>query len=237
MKEMLSNKILTGLPAEDFGRLVTVLEPASLSAGETLCGPGERARFVYFPEGAVLSWHAEMQDGKSAEVGMVGSEGAAGLAPLFGTLRSAHSLAVLSGGSALRVRAEDFERELRRSDALRRSLLAYAGEHFSQVGQRSACGVLHKAEQRLAVWLLMLTERLGSDEVEITQERIAQHLGVRRAGVTVIVGGLQQMGILGSARGSLRVLDRSALESVACECYAMIGARGAGGVPSGSLPH
>ena len=121
---------------------------------------------------------------------------------------------------------QELEQEVRRAEALRRSLLGYAGEYLTQVAQRSACGVLHLTRQRFAVWLLMLTDRLGADVIEITQERIAEHLGVRRAGVTVIVAELQDSGIVNSSRGLLRVTDRPALESVACECYAAMSTRG-----------
>jgi len=219
MKEMLTNKILSGLPPTEFGRLLTLLEPVSLSAGETLCGPGEPARFVYFPEGAVLSYQAATQDGKIAEVGMVGREGLAGLPALPGRRASAHSLNVTAAGSALRVSTREFGRELRGAEALRQSLLAYASEYIEQVSQRAACSILHRLEQRFVVWLLMLTDRLGTDTVEITQERIAQHLGVRRAGVTVIAGQLQEQGAISYTRGTLRAVDRQALKTVACECY------------------
>jgi CRP-like cAMP-binding protein len=219
MKEMLSNRILTGLPADDFARLVPGLEPVSLSAGETLSEPCEPPRFVYFPEGSVVSFHAVMADGKSAEVGMVGKEGFAGLPSLLGQHSPTHVLGVTTSGSALRMRAQSVEQEMARGEALRDSLIAYAGQYLAQVSQRAACNVLHRMEQRFAVWLLMLTDRLGGEALDITQERISQHLGVRRAGVSVVAGELQNRGILAYARGSLRVIDRAALEAVACECY------------------
>jgi CRP-like cAMP-binding protein len=124
------------------------------------------------------------------------------------------------------LRSDGFERELRGSEALRQSLLEYAGEYFAQVLQRAACPVLHRMEQRLAVWLLLLTDRIGADDIEITHERMAEHLGVRRAGVTAIAGGLQSRGIISYTRGRLRVLDRQALETVACECYSALTSMG-----------
>ncbi|HEV2705474.1 MAG TPA: Crp/Fnr family transcriptional regulator [Pyrinomonadaceae bacterium] len=219
MKEMLSNRILTVLPAEDFSRLLPFLEPVSLSLGERLMGSGEVAQFVYFPESTILSSHSDMQDGKSVEVGMIGKDGVAGLSAIFGPAQSIHSLNVNIPGSALRMNAHDFQQEFERTPALRRTVLNYAGQYIAQVSQRSACGILHRTEQRLAVWLLMLTERLDSDTVEITQERIAEHLGVRRAGITVIAGELQTRGIIANSRGSLRIIDRRALEAISCECY------------------
>ncbi|HEX8180890.1 MAG TPA: Crp/Fnr family transcriptional regulator [Pyrinomonadaceae bacterium] len=226
MKEMLTNKILTGLTDAEFARLMPLLEPVSLSTDEQLAGFGEIPPFIYFPENSVISCHASMQDGKSVEVGMVGKDGAAGLSALLGTRPAAHSLDVAVAGSALRVRQADLAREFQRGDGLRRSLLAYLGEYLAQVSQRAACAILHRMEQRIAVWLLLLTDRLDTDTVEITQERIAHHLGVRRAGVTVVAGELQHQGVISQTRGSLRVVNRPALQSVACECYgAMTGAR------------
>jgi CRP-like cAMP-binding protein len=219
MKEMLTNKILTGLPEAEFTRLVPLLEPVSLSAGERLVESGETARFIYFPENAVISCLADMQDGKSVEVAMVGNDGATGLYTLLGTRPAAHSINVTVTGSALKMWKDDFLREFQRGDGLRQSVLNYTGEYLLQVSQRAACAILHRMEQRMAVWLLLLADRLDTDVIEITQERIANHLGVRRAGVTAIAGGWQDLGAVSYSRGHLRVVDRRALEAIACECY------------------
>jgi CRP-like cAMP-binding protein len=176
-------------------------------------------RFIYFPESSVLSCQAEMQDGKSTEVGMIGFEGMAGITALVGSTPPAHSLNVSVGGSALRVSTDDFKREILHSDGVQQSLLAYAGEYVTQVSQRSACAVFHTIEQRFAVWLLLLTDRVKDDVIQITQERIAEHLGVRRAGVTVVAGGMKDAGAITYRRGTLRVNDREMLEAIACECY------------------
>lgn len=225
MKEMLTNKLLTGLPDAEFARLMPLLEPVSLSTGERLAEAGEPARFVYFPENSVISSHADMQDGKSVEVGMTGREGVAGFTTLLASRLPAHSLNVSVAGSAFRVQRHEFARELERAGGLRQSLMAYSAEYLTQVAQRAACSVLHRMEQRLAVWLLLLTDRLDADTVELTQERIAHHLGVRRAGITALAGELQRQGAIIYTRGNLRVVNRSRLEMVACECYgAMTGA-------------
>lgn len=225
MKEMLTNKILTGLPDAEFARLMPHLEPVSLSAGERLSDAGETARFIYFPENSVISCQADMQDGKSAEVGMVGRDGVAGLSALLGFRPSPYSLNVSVAGSALRMRKDDFEREILRGDGIKQSLLAYAGEYVAQISQRSACAVLHRLEQRLAVWLLLVADRLDSNVLQITHERIAQHLGVRRAGVTVVAVEMQAVGAIGYTRGSLRINNRQMLEAMACECYGALALR------------
>jgi CRP-like cAMP-binding protein len=222
MKEMLSNRILTGLPTEEFGQLAASLEPVSLSAGETLCGPGESARFSYFPEDAVLSYSAVMRDGKTVEIGMIGKEGVARFSTLSDSPQAPHLLSVAASGTALRIRVEDLEHEIRRTEILQKLLAEYQGEYLMQIAQRAACGVLHLTEQRFAVWLLMLTERLGTDAVEVTHEKISDYLGVRRPGVTIIAGMLQQQGIIRYSRGGLRILNRPTLEAVACECYATL---------------
>ena len=219
INELLSNRILTGLPGEDFERLVAHLEPVALAGGKRLFAQGEEARHVFFPETCVVSSQCGMLDGKSVEVGMIGREGVAGLNALFGPAHSRQEVSVAVGGSALRARADDVRREFERGSALRRLLERFSGEYTAHVSQRSACAGLHSIEKRFAVWLLLLTERLDSDTVEMTQERISAHLGVRRAGITVIAGEFQSKGVLANARGSVRVLDRRALETIACECY------------------
>jgi CRP-like cAMP-binding protein len=219
MKEMLTNKILTGLHHADFDRLMPLLQPVSLSAGERLSEAGETVRFIYFPESCVLSCQAEMQDGRSVEIGMIGVEGMAGITALGGSSPTAHSLNVSVAGSALRVSTDDFKREIMRHDSVQQSLLAYAGEYVTQVSQRSACAVFHIVEQRFAVWLLLLSDRMDEDVIQITQERIAEHLGVRRAGVTVVAGAMQAAGAISYRRGNLRINDRQMLEAIACECY------------------
>jgi CRP-like cAMP-binding protein len=221
MKEMLTNRIITGLREAEFARLMPLLQPVSLNAGERLSEAGETLRFIYFPESCVLSCQANMQDGRSAEVGMIGFEGMAGITALVGTGPAAHSLNVSVAGSALRVSTDDFK-EVMRGDSVQKSLLAYTGEYITQISQRSACAVFHAVEQRLAVWLLLLTDRIKEDVIHITQEQMAEHLGVRRAGVTVVAGTMQEAGAISYRRGNLQVKNRQMLASMACECYAAL---------------
>jgi len=219
MKEMLTNKILTGLRDAEFTNLMPLLQPVSLSAGERLSEAGETMRFIYFPESCVLSCRGEMQDGKSAEVGMIGFEGMGVITAVVSSLPAVHSLNVSVSGSALRVSTDDFRRAILRGDGVEQSLLAYAGEYITQISQRSACAVFHSIEQRLAVWLLLLIDRVKDDVIQITQERMAEHLGVRRAGVTVAAAAMQDAGAIRYRRGNLRVNDRQMIETIACECY------------------
>ena len=222
MREMLSNKILNRLDDAAFERLMPLLEPVSLTAGERLAETGEIVQSVYFPENSIISCQVDMQDGKSAGVGMVGKDGVAGLPALFGSRPAVHSLSVAIGGSALRLRKSALEEELKWDDGLQRIIVPYVTDYLTQVAQRAACAILHHIEQRFAVWLLMITDRLDTMSVETTQERMAQYLGVRRAGVTVIARELQSMDAISYTRGSLRIVNRKLLEKVACECYAAL---------------
>ena len=219
MKEMLTNKLLSRLHDEEFARLMPLLEPVSLSAGERLSEAGQVPRYIYFPESCVISCQANMEDGKSAEVGMIGFEGLADITTLVHPRMAVHSLNVSIGGSALRVRKDDFEREMRGSESLKRSLLNYAAEYVTQLSQRSACAIFHLLEERFAVWLLLLADRIEEDVIQMTQERTADHLGVRRAGVTVVATQMQAAGVISYRRGSLRISNRKMLEGMACECY------------------
>ena len=226
-QELITNRILAALPAEEFERLAPWLEPVSLRAGEVVTPAGERARHVYFPEGAVLSYFMPMADGKAVEVGMVGLEGAAGLNTLFRARQSARHVSAAIEGGALRIGVERLGPEFERSAALRGLLTQASGEFLTQVMQRSACGVLHLSGGRFATWLSLLGDRAAADEVEFTQERMAHHMGLRRAGVTMLYQELVYAGAVGHSRGRVHFLDRHALRQSACECYgAMAAANG-----------
>lgn len=213
------NKLLLRLRDAEFARLMPLLDPVSLSAGERLSEVGEAARFIYFPESCVISCQAHMEDGKSAEVGMIGFEGMADITRLVNPRPAVHSLSVSIGGSALRVKKDEFEREIQRSEGLQQSLLGYAAEYVTQLSQRHACAIFHLVEQRFAVWLLLLTDRTDETVIQVTQEQIANHLGVRRAGVTVVALHMQAAGAINYRRGNLRITNREMLEEIACECY------------------
>lgn len=223
MPELLTNKLLTALPAGDLERLMPALETVSLTVGQTFLEEGDHVSHLFFPESCVLSYHCAMQDGDSVEVGMVGPEGATGLGAFFGARpMAAQTLGVTIAGKAWRVKAGAIEQECERSHALRQALLNYAGEYYAQVSQRAACNALHTVEKRFAVWLLLLDDRLSAGQFDLTQERMAAHLGVRRAGISVLAMQLQQRGAISYKRGHIRILDRQLLASVACECYQLL---------------
>ena len=221
MAGLLSNNFLGSLPPADFERVMPSLEPVWLSARENLSN-SEEARHVYFPEDAVVSHLVVFEDGGTVEAAMTGRDGVVGLGAVFGHFTPTHWSRVTVPGSALRMRADVFRQEFAASEAFRGLLLKYAARHSAQVAQRGACVSRHRVESRLAVLLLMLHDRAGSDELPLTQELIARRIGTRRAGISEFAGGFQERGLISYSRGQLRIRDRGGLEAVACECYRLI---------------
>lgn len=219
LRGLLVNKLLAALPDEDFARLLPYLVPISLFSGEDLYEVGEGTHFAYFPETVVVSHLHILGGGEMIEAELVGREGMVGLSAIFNLPQPAYFTQAAVPGTALRVKTEFLRMEFARGGALQRLLLGYAGERISQLSQRVVCNSRHRIEERLCSWLLMVHDRAGEDQLPLTHEQIANHLGVRRAGVTETVTSLRKKRIIDSTRGHVRVLDREALESVACECY------------------
>jgi CRP-like cAMP-binding protein len=216
---LLTNKLLTALPGEDFARLLPHLEPVSLSGGNDLYGFEEDMEEVYFPEGVVLAHLHILADGSTTEASMIGKEGMTGLAAIFAAPTPTHWTQVVIPGTALRVRAQVLRDEFVRGGALQRLLLAYASVRIEQLSQRAICNVRHTVEERLCNWLLMIHDRVGDDQLPLTHEKIARHLGARRAGITEAINALREQQIVTSSRGQLRITDRPGLELATCECY------------------
>lgn len=223
MNELLVNKILTGLPAEDFARLLPHLAPATLSPGEDLYAFGEGVRFVYFPETAVVAHLHLLADGSTTEAAMIGREGMTGLSAVFNSPAPAYWTQVTVPGMALKIRAEVVRREFALGGALQRALLEYASARLQHLSQRAVCNGRHTVGERMCNWLLMVHDRAGEERLPLTHEQIASHLGTRRAGVTGVASSLRDQRIINYSRGQIRILDRRALESAACECYQVLG--------------
>jgi CRP-like cAMP-binding protein len=222
MKPLLVNRLLGALPDEDFERLLPGLEPVSLVAVKSLDHSLDETRYVYFPEDAVISHVTAFSDGNAVEVALTGREGAADFGSVFGRRPASHWMRVTVPGSALRMRREFFAGEFCAGGAFRQLVLEHAGRHVAQISQRSACANRHRLAERLAVWLLMVHDRAGSDQLLLTQELIASRLGARRAGITQLAIDLQKGGLIKYSRGRLRILDRHGLERAACECYGAV---------------
>ncbi|MFN2529699.1 MAG: Crp/Fnr family transcriptional regulator [Pyrinomonadaceae bacterium] len=174
---------------------------------------------VYFPINSVISAVALLEDGTTIEVNMVGREGMAGVSSLFGRYRSRYSTRVSVGGSALTINARLFNEFLQENPSAQTMLLGAYRSLISQISQRSVCNARHSVMERLCCWLLMIHDRIGTDDLRITQESIAMRLGARRAGITNAAGALRSMHAIAYNRGSITIADRHGLERVACECY------------------
>ena len=213
------NRLLAALPAEDFARLASALEPVELPGNLTLFRPGEPIGAVHFIEAGAVSMMTLLADGSYVEVGIAGREGMVGLPLLLGADASPSEARVQMPGAALRLGAAPFREALERSPALRPLLLRYALAFHGLVAQTAACNARHVLEQRLARWLLTAHDRAEGDELPLTQEFLSMMLGVRRAGVTVAAGVLRDGGLIRYAHGHVTVLDRPGLEAACCECH------------------
>ena len=226
-----ANRLLSALPRKEYQRLLPELEQVTMRFAEVLYEPGARIRHVYFPNDSVVSLLAEVADRSTLEVGIVGNEGAAGISVFMGVDTSPHRAIVQGAGTAVRMKASVMREESEGASPLHHLLLLYAHSLLTQVSQSAACNRFHMVEARLARWLLMSGDRLGSADFLLTQDFISDMLGVRREGVSKAAGVLQKNALINYSRGHIKILDRAGLEAVSCECYGII--KGANGVATG----
>lgn len=217
-----SNQILASLPARDLRRLTFRLEPVELRFGQVLYEPGKTIRHVFFPLDCLVSLLTAVDRQRTLEVGMVGSEGMAGMPFILGVGTSGVRALVQGAGRALRMAASPFRVEFDRTPAMQQALYRYTYALMAQISQTAACNRFHETEQRLARWLLMTRDRVGADEFGLTQEFLAHMLGVRRAGVSEASGALSRRGLINHSRGKVRVLDARGLARASCCCYQMV---------------
>ena len=190
--------------------------------GEMLYEPGGQLQHAYFPTTAIVSLHYVMESGASAESAGVGNEGVVGVSLFMGGETTPSSAVIQTAGHAYRLAGLFLKEEFNRSGLMQRLLLRYTQALLTQMSQTAACNRHHSVEQQLCRWLLLTLDRLPSNELIMTQELVASMLGVRREGITEAAGQLQRAGFLSYRRGHIAVLDRSGLESRACECYAVV---------------
>ena len=213
------NHLLDALTVDEKDRLVPHLEWVPLGLSEVLYETNEKQHCVYFPTSAVISLLYVTEDGASAEISMVGSEGMVGITQLTGDGTSTTRAVVHSAGHAYRIKGYLLKREFARKGRLHDMLLRYSQTLFAQTAQTAMCNRFHTVDQQLCRWLLLSFDRLGSDEMVMTQELIANMLGVRREGVTEAAGRLQKANVIRYRRGHIQMLDRLRLEKNCCECY------------------
>ncbi len=215
----IDNRLLAVLPLADRERLRPQLDWVSLTFGEVLMEPGDLIRHVYFPNNALVSLLTMVDDRHALEVGMVGQEGMVGTALGLGINVTPVRALVQGGGRAMRMRASNFRKEMRQCAALQRGVHFYIHALMKQVAQTAACNRFHAVDARLARWLLMTRDRVGTDSFPLTQEFLGHMLGVRRAGVTEAAQGLKKRKLVEYSRGVISVLDGPGLESASCSCY------------------
>jgi len=216
------NHILAALPAEDYARLLPDLELVPVPLGWAVHESGGQMGFVYFPTTSIVSLLYVMEDGASAEIAIVGNEGLVGIALFMGGETTPSRAVVQSAGHAYRLKSAVLKNEFERGGALQHLLLRYTQAMITQMAQTAVCNRHHSLEQQLCRWLLLSLDRLSSNVLIMTQELIANMLGVRREGVTEAAGTLQADGLIHYSRGKITVLDRPKLEQRVCECYAVV---------------
>ncbi len=216
------NHLLAALPTAEFEMLVADLELVPMPLGQVIYEPDGQLECAYFPTTAIVSLHYVTESGASAEIAGVGNEGVVGISLFMGGNTTPSSAVVHTAGHAYRLESCLLKREFNRAGPVQRLLLRYTQALITQMSQTAACNRHHSVEQQLCRWLLLTLDRVPLGEVVMTQELVASMLGVRREGITDIAGRLQRAGVIRYRRGHIAVLERSGLETRACECYAVV---------------
>ncbi len=216
------NHLLDALPAEDYARLLPNLESVAMPLGWTISDPGVQMDYVYFPTTSIVSLLYVMESGASAEIAITGNEGLIGISLFMGGESTPSRAVVQSSGNGYRLDAGILKREFALGGHLQHLALRYTQALITQMAQTAVCNRHHSLDQQLCRWLLLSLDRLSSNELLMTQELIANMLGVRREGVTEAAGHLQAAGLIHYSRGKITVLDRPKLERRVCECYAVV---------------
>jgi len=217
-----ANKLLASLPAEDLEALSRSLVTVTLEKGALLYEPGDEIDLIYFPHNSVVSLMTLMLSGEAIESATIGREGAVGFSAGVFPRRSLSRIIVQVGGSASRIPASELHQACQQSHALRLLIDRHAEALFGHAIQSVACNALHSVEARFCRWLLCCHDRIDSDRVSLTQEFLADMLGVQRTTVTVVARTLQAAGLIRYSRGVVDILDRAGLEAITCECYGAV---------------
>jgi CRP-like cAMP-binding protein len=216
------NQILDALSPAARERLLPHLQVVELPLGMVLYESGDTLRHIYFPTDSIVSLLYVLEDGASAEIAVVGNDGAIGVALFMGGETTTNRAIVQSAGSAYRLTGSRLKQEFERHGEMLHILLRYTQALITQMAQTAVCNRHHSVDQQLCRWLLLSLDRLSSNQLAMTQELIANMLGVRREGVTEAAGKLQKLGVIDYRRGHITVLDRPQLEQLSCECYAVV---------------
>ena len=221
-KSKSQNHLLAALPDNQYQRLLPHLEPFAFEHGKVLYEIDQPINYCYFPSAAVVSLVTQMEDGKIVEVGLIGNEGMTGVPFLLGQKNSTERAIVQIPNGGTRAKADVVLKEFLRGEALHSALLRYLSYLLRQVAQTAACNASHTIEERLSRWLLLCHDRVEADQINLTQEFIAEMLGTRRATVNVGAINLQSAGLIKYNRGRIQIIDRGGLERFSCECYEVV---------------
>ncbi|AMC99699.1 Crp/Fnr family transcriptional regulator [Halomonas chromatireducens] len=221
-QEPRQNHLLAALPKDEYQRLEPHLKLVELTLGDSLAESGKAMRHVYFPLDCIVSLLCVMEDGDSTEIAVVGGEGIVGIALFMGGESTPSRAIVQSAGSAYRLDGQLLKDEFDRASTFQYLLLRYTQALITQMAQTAVCNRHHSLDQQLCRWLLLSLDRLPVNELVMTQELIANMLGVRREGVTEAAGKLQRAGLISYRRGHISILDRPGLEARVCECYSVV---------------
>ncbi len=220
--DVLKNYLLAALPKKDFERVLTMLKPVSFKLGDVLYESGENLEHVYFPTTAIISMLYIMENGATAEIGVVGNDGVLGVSLFMGGETTTNRAIIQSAGEAYRMNAKNLKTEFALGGAFQKLLLRYTQALMTQISQTAVCNRLHTVEQQLCRWLLLSHDRLDSDTLVMTHDLISNMLGVRREGVTLASKKLQKKKLITNVRGTMVVIDRQGLEAAVCECYKVV---------------
>ncbi|HVF88506.1 MAG TPA: Crp/Fnr family transcriptional regulator [Blastocatellia bacterium] len=222
LQQSLGNHVLDSLPEAELGRLQPFLSQVAMQQSSIVYNPRSEIDYVYFPLTCLLSWVVTTLEGEMIEAGITGYEGMLGTQVLMGESLSAYRVEVELAGVALRMRADDFRKESAALPSLHRILLRYIYTQITQLTQSVGCNRFHTVEERLCRWLLVAHDRAKSDELQLTQEIVANMIGARRPAVNIVTGTLQSAGLIKGRRGRIIIIDRQGLEDSACECYRIV---------------
>ncbi len=220
----LDNYLLASLGGPEHDRIIQKLEPVTLKLGQVMHESGEAMEYVYFPTTAIFSLLCIMENGATAEIGVVGNDGILGVEMFMGGDTTTSRAVVQSSGHCCRMKAKDLKDEFTLGGPFQKLLLRYTQALIAQISQTAVCNRLHSLEQQLCRWLLLSHDRLDSDKLVMTHDLISNMLGVRREGVTLAAKKLVERNLIKSVRGTMTVIDREGLEDAVCECYEVVNA-------------
>lgn len=217
-----NNFLLRSLQEDELERIASKLEKVSLRLGEVLYESGEKMDYIYFPTTAIISMLYIMENGGTAEIGVVGNDGAIGVSLFLGGETTTSRAIVQSAGDLLRMKESDLLAEFKKAGRFQELLLRFTQAILTQISQTAVCNRLHSIDQQLCRWLLLSHDRLQSDKLEMTHDLISNMLGVRREGITLAAKKLAARKLIVNKRGTVTVIDRKGLEAASCECYAIV---------------